>query len=73
MVGFQGAELAHERVVVGVADLRGVERVVALVVVGDLGPQRLDPFLRIDRVDGGGSGRHPGPAQAPSDSLVAAD
>ena len=42
MVGFELAQLAHERVVVGVADLGVVERVVPLVVVGDLGPELVD-------------------------------
>ena len=71
MVGLERPQLAHERVEVGVADLGLVERVVALVVVGDLGPQRLDPLLRVDGV--GGSGGVRPSAQAPSESRVAAD
>ena len=73
MVGFEGTQLAHERVEVGVADLGRVERVVPLVVVGDLGPERLDPLRRVDRIDGVRIGTHLRPAQAPSDSRVAAD
>ena len=45
MGGLEVAELADQRVVVGVGDGRGVELVVALVVAQDLGPQ------------GGGAGR----------------
>ena len=40
--GFERAELADEVVVVGVADLGVVERVVALVVMGDPGAQIVD-------------------------------
>ena len=68
-----GTQLAYERVEVGVADLGRVERVVPLVVVGDLGPERLDPLRRVDRIDGVRIGTHLRPAQAPSDSRVAAD
>ena len=39
---FQPAELAHQVVVLGVADLRLVEREVEMVVTVDLGPERLD-------------------------------
>ena len=42
---FELAQLAHEVVVFGVADLRAVEDVVAVVVVGDEGAQLLDAEL----------------------------
>ena len=42
---FQAAQLAHEVVVLGVADLGAVEDVVAVVVVGDEGAQLLDAEL----------------------------
>ena len=45
MIGFERSQLTHQRVEVGVADLRFVERVVALVVIRDLGAQRFDPLL----------------------------
>ncbi len=41
----QAAQLAHQLVVLGVADLGAVEDVVAVVVVGDLGAQLLDAEL----------------------------
>ncbi len=42
--GLQVAELAHERVVLGVGDLRPVERVVEVVVAGDQLPELVDTF-----------------------------
>ncbi len=50
MVGFELAQLAYERVVVRVADLGVVERVVPLVVIGDLGPELVDAHRRGGRV-----------------------
>ena len=45
------AQLAHEGVVVGIADDRGVVDVVALVVLEQLVPQRGDPTDRVGRGD----------------------
>ena len=69
MLGLQHPQLAHEVVVVGVADLRVVERVVALVVVSDLRAEFVDPA-------GGVSGHRIAPysrrrrPQAPNASFV---
>ena len=52
MVGLELTELSDECVVVGVADLRVVERVVALVVVRDLRPELIDPQGRGHRFVG---------------------
>ena len=51
MLVLDGTELADQVVVLGVGDLGVVEAVVALVVVGDEGPQLLGPGHRIGRRD----------------------
>ena len=58
------SQLAHQRVVLGVGDLRVVEPVVAVVVVGDQGPQLLGPGHRIPAVPVGPAALGPGPAGA---------
>ena len=52
MIPFDVSQLSHESVEVGVADLGVVERVVPLVVMGDLGPEFIDAKSRSRRVDG---------------------
>ena len=47
MVGLDGAELAHQLVVLGVGDLGVVEAVVAVVVVGDEAAKLLGPGDRV--------------------------
>ena len=47
MVGLDGAQLAHQGVVLGVGDLGIVEHVIALVVVGDQPAQLLGTGHRI--------------------------
>ncbi len=51
MVGLDGAQLADQRVVLGVGDLGVVERVVALVVVGDQPAQLVGACHRIGTAD----------------------
>ncbi len=41
MIGLDGPQLADQGVELGVGDLRGVEPVVAVVVIGDEGPELL--------------------------------
>ncbi len=43
MLGLEPQELANQQVVIGVGDLRAVERVIALVVIRDLPPKVVDP------------------------------
>ena len=50
MTTLQVLELTHELVVSGVGDLRCIERVVAIVGVGDLAAQLLDTQLRLLRL-----------------------
>ena len=50
MFGLDAPQLPHQGVVLGVGDLRVVEPVVAVVVVGDQGPQRPGPGHRIPAV-----------------------
>ena len=57
VVGLDGAQLADQGVVLGVGDLRVVEPVVALVVVGDQRAQLLGP-------------RPPGRARSPADPVL---
>ncbi len=69
VLGFDRPQLADQVVVIGVADLGVVERVVPLVVVGDLGAEFVD-------ADGGVSGHRIAPypgcewPQAPNASFV---
>ncbi len=49
MRGFQRLELAHQRVELRIRDLGIVQRVVAVVVVGDLLAQRFHPRLHLLR------------------------
>ncbi len=75
MVGLDGPQLAHQGVVLGVGDLGVVEPVVAVVVVGDQGPQLLGPGHRVESARPRWSDRprpaaHPGDSRA--DDLVAA-
>ena len=64
MVGLDGAQLAHQGVEVGVADLGVVEPVVPVVVVGDQGSQFLDAGYRIRAL--GARSRVPFPAAQPA-------
>ena len=47
VLGFQGPELHHEGVVVGVRDLRLVLGVVTLEVISHQGPKLVDPGRRV--------------------------
>ena len=59
----QVAELAHERVVLGVGDLRPVERVVEVVVAGDQLPELVDTFPGRSRRRHRGEDNTPDPAR----------